>query len=229
MMRYNSIFAGMTFKERQEHRAKRAVEIAAEKAAKAATAKTCQCCARPIFAETGTIAHHGYERPGWGYQTASCMGAKYLPFEVNRDRLGEMIVMLKDRKARMVKARAEAKAEKHPIPREYTNYNAPRIKVPGKHDQYPIVKLEFTRENFAALIEQNTGTRAEGKLFDRYDANCMLEDGGFDKIKAEDLKSRDSKIKNIKGHIAESEKRFADWKPTLKRVGDEWVNLETEA
>ena len=29
---------------------------------------------------------HGYERPGHGWQTGSCMGAKNLPFEVDRDR-----------------------------------------------------------------------------------------------------------------------------------------------
>lgn len=119
MMRFNSVFAGMTYKERQEHRAKRGIEIKAEKAAKAATAKTCQCCWRPIFAGTGTIAHHGYERPGYGYQTASCMGAKFLPFEVSRGRLGDLIEMLKDRLAGAIAARADAEAEKHPIAREY--------------------------------------------------------------------------------------------------------------
>lgn len=227
-MRY-SVLDGMNWKERQAYREKRKGEIAAEKAAKAATAKTCQCCARPIFAETGTIAHHGYERPGYGYQTASCMGAKYLPFEVSRDRLGDLIGMLKDRLAGAAAARADAEAEKRAIPREYTNYNAPRIKVPGKHDQYPIVKLDFTRENFATLIEQNTGPRGDGKVFDSYDAGNMIEKGGFDKIKAEDLDSRDRQIKNIKEHIAECEKRFKNWKPTLKWVDGEWVNLETEA
>lgn len=52
-----------------------------------AKAMTCQCCARKILAETGAIAHHGYERPGGGYQTKSCVGALELPFEVSRDAL----------------------------------------------------------------------------------------------------------------------------------------------
>ena len=46
---------------------------------------TCQICARAIKANTGVIAHHGYQRPGSGWQTASCDGAKQLPYEVSRD------------------------------------------------------------------------------------------------------------------------------------------------
>lgn len=44
---------------------------------------TCQICAREIKANTGLIAHHGYQRPwhGSGIQTRSCMGARHLPYE----------------------------------------------------------------------------------------------------------------------------------------------------
>lgn len=56
---------------------------------------TCQCCGRPICANTGVIAHHGYTRPGWGWQTASCEGARELPFEASRDALGLYIARLK--------------------------------------------------------------------------------------------------------------------------------------
>lgn len=46
----------------------------------------CQICARDIKANTGLIAHHGYQRPQYqGWQTASCDGAKQLPYEVSRD------------------------------------------------------------------------------------------------------------------------------------------------
>lgn len=48
---------------------------------------TCQICAREIRASKGLIAHHGYKRPGGGYQTGSCFGARYLPYEVSCDRL----------------------------------------------------------------------------------------------------------------------------------------------
>jgi hypothetical protein len=92
-MAYN-VLSRMTWKEREAYRAKRKVEIAAEKAAKSASAMTCQCCGRQIFAQRGKIAHHGYERPGYGWQTASCMGATYLPFEVDRAHLADLIVRL---------------------------------------------------------------------------------------------------------------------------------------
>ncbi len=48
---------------------------------------TCQICGREIKANTGLIAHHGYQRPGEGWQTASCMGARFRPYEVACDAL----------------------------------------------------------------------------------------------------------------------------------------------
>ena len=74
---------------------------------------TCQCCGRQIFAQRGKIAHHGYERPGYGWQTASCMGALYLPFEVARERLADLIVALKQHDRRHCKETiGKIKAEK---------------------------------------------------------------------------------------------------------------------
>lgn len=52
---------------------------------------TCQICARDIKATTGVIAHHGYQRPGNGYQSSSCLGARQLPYEVSRDFIPEAI------------------------------------------------------------------------------------------------------------------------------------------
>ncbi len=48
---------------------------------------TCQICGRPIKANTGLIAHHGYKRPGYGFQTSSCKGARHQPYEVSCDLL----------------------------------------------------------------------------------------------------------------------------------------------
>jgi len=53
---------------------------------------TCQICAREIKHKTGRIAHHGYKRPGQGWQTASCMGAGYQPYEVAYDALPRAIL-----------------------------------------------------------------------------------------------------------------------------------------
>jgi len=67
----------------------KAEERKADRAAKRTT--TCQVCGRDILANTGVIAHHGYERPqGWYSQTASCMGARFVPYEESCDRLKEV-------------------------------------------------------------------------------------------------------------------------------------------
>lgn len=58
---------------------------------------TCQICGRPIKANTGKIAHHGYKRPhrGSGWQTRSCMGARHLPYEQSCDVLPKAIEQVK--------------------------------------------------------------------------------------------------------------------------------------
>lgn len=45
----------------------------------------CQICGRRIKARDGRIAHHGYERPSYGFQTRSCIGAREKPYEVSCD------------------------------------------------------------------------------------------------------------------------------------------------
>jgi hypothetical protein len=54
----------------------------------------CQVCAREIKAGNGRIAKHGYRRPGHGWQTASCFGAGFAPYEVAHDALDRWIVAL---------------------------------------------------------------------------------------------------------------------------------------
>lgn len=55
---------------------------------------TCQICGRAIRAKTGLIAHHGYKQPwlrnGDGHRTASCLGARFAPYEVSRDRIPDV-------------------------------------------------------------------------------------------------------------------------------------------
>ncbi len=49
---------------------------------------TCQICGREIKAKNGIMAHHGYQRPyKAGWQTNSCLGARYPPYEISRDRI----------------------------------------------------------------------------------------------------------------------------------------------
>lgn len=42
---------------------------------------TCPCCFSTQAVRDGKMVHHGYQRPGSGFQTASCMGIRFKPFE----------------------------------------------------------------------------------------------------------------------------------------------------
>lgn len=75
---------------------------------------TCQICARPIGIKAGVIAHHGYQRPGGGWQTASCYGARALPFEQSRDTLGKWIVACVDNVASHTAHAAAIRSETAP-------------------------------------------------------------------------------------------------------------------
>jgi hypothetical protein len=71
---------------------------------------TCQICGRPIKAKNNIIAHHGYKRPdrGSGWQTASCAGARFQPYEISCDRLPPTIQYIK-----VHIARVESRLEEH--------------------------------------------------------------------------------------------------------------------
>lgn len=49
--------------------------------------RTCPCCFRAIAVRGTTLAHHGYERPGDGWQTASCPGIRFKPLERSKEGL----------------------------------------------------------------------------------------------------------------------------------------------
>ena len=44
---------------------------------------TCGLCEQEVKCPGGTLAHHGYKRPGYGYITGSCPGTHELPFEIS--------------------------------------------------------------------------------------------------------------------------------------------------
>lgn len=64
----------------------------AEEDYEAGVRMTCQVCGRLIRSKQGTIAHHGYTRPGDGWQTSSCGGTHHAPFEVSNAHLIDTIV-----------------------------------------------------------------------------------------------------------------------------------------
>ena len=58
--------------------------------------KTCPVCFRPIAVKK-LMVHHGYERPGYGWQTASCPGVNFEPLEVSSAGLEWLITTLRAR------------------------------------------------------------------------------------------------------------------------------------
>lgn len=71
---------------------------------------SCGCCQRPIAVmggePTGRMAHHGYTRPGHGWQTASCPGTKFMPLETTDDGPRYMLSMRVDQLRRVEDALA---------------------------------------------------------------------------------------------------------------------------
>src|SRR5262245_15674389 len=68
---------------------------------------TCQICGRAIKAASGLIAHHGFRRPEVGWQTGSCPGARFAPYEVSRDRIPQVIAHIRGALLVALKAQAE--------------------------------------------------------------------------------------------------------------------------
>jgi len=167
----------------------------------------CQCCNRPIHAARGTIAHHGYTRPGDGWQTPSCFGAKHLPWEVSRDQVLVLIDHLKGILARSTAACAEVAAEILPVTHHYQVYDRT---VRGS---YRGGTLSMTRDTFADIVKANVD--------DVFKHGAMT----FDQFKARDLDNRERKIAQLKRDIREFTLRYEGWTQTHKREGDRWVAL----
>lgn len=68
--------------------------------------KTCGCCSRSIaVVPDGTMAHHGYQRPGTGWQTASCPGIRFKPLEISNAGPLHMLRATQDRITHLVDTR----------------------------------------------------------------------------------------------------------------------------
>lgn len=184
---------------------------AAKKAEKNKAQMTCQCCGRAHLANTGKMAHHGYQRPGGGWQTASCAGARQLPFEVSRDWLGKCINDMKLQRAMMISGRESVEAERTHITLAVSDYSRPRDVRSGK---YPMLYIDVTRSNYEEKRQE----------FSR----AMRSLSNFDDVKANELRSIDSNIRNITDFISDCQTRYDGWKQTHKdfnKKTGEWEKL----
>jgi hypothetical protein len=197
----------VAFKDKVGKPAPPVTKTSIERAEREAKAMTCQCCGRDILAETGVIAHHGYERPGDGYQTASCPGAKELPFEVSRDGLGRHIVAMKASVERNRVYLAKVQAEEVDLTFNYTDRRERKAWERGKE-----ISVQVTRETMADALAQAKSIGWNGTTT-------------FDTLKASKVSKVESEIQADIRYIAEQQARYDGWKQTHERQGDEWVEL----
>jgi hypothetical protein len=189
-------------------RAPKATKTSIARDERAALAMTCQCCARDILAERGEIAHHGYQRPGSGYQTASCEGALTDPFEVSRAALGTMLSRMRDyvvhRKTHLIKIEREM----GDLNWTYTDRTLRSRTSDGE------VTVQVNRATFPAIFE-------EAKPRFHYNHTTT-----FDEIKGAAIREVKVDIKMTQQSIDIHTARYDGWKQTHERKGDQWVALE---
>lgn len=174
-----------------------------------AKSMTCQICGRGILAETGVIAHHGYERPGDGYQTASCPGARELPFEADRAALGLYIEALKASKASAEEALVRVTEETTALVWKYDDHSIPRKRWEPQATKTVIV----TRETWAEHHAEAMGTGQAG----------LLRNVTFDNLKSAKMGELRQKIKYLGDAIVQQTKRFDAWVKTRDWDGEGWV------
>lgn len=173
--------------------------------AKDAKARTCQVCGRPIFAELGVIAHHGYQRPGDGYQMPSCFGARFLPFEADRSRLAAYILARIDWLRQLVERREEIATEKSPLVFGYDVY----VKGDDGKTLYSRGRPVTKKIVFSVTRGTLEGARTEHKGYFR-DKNGRT----FDQYLARELEARDREIADERSYIKGQQARYDAWKPT---------------
>lgn len=185
----------------ERYRTRLHVETRAVKADDTALRMTCQCCAHRYLSNTGTIAHHGYQRPGWGWQTASCIGAKHLPFEADRTQLGKLIDNLRQYKKTEINIRDRIEKGELPIKVSYSDHSQKANPRTGKRPQ---IEIEVTRETFDAQKKDHGGS---------WKWNFY---GDFEDLLKRELEGRDRRIKFIAEDIKNCVARFNGWKQTHK-------------
>lgn len=179
---------------------------------RAAKAMHCQICGGDVLAETGVIAHHGYQRPGEGWQTASCPGARELPYEADRDALGVYIESLKQRKIGTEAGLVAVRAETVDLRWTYNDYSQKR----PRWERQPEVSVTVNRANFEERLAEAV-TRGSGKGVT------------FDQLKSGKIIELTTLIGSLHRAIVQQTKRYNDWVKTHKWRGDAWVGVVYKA
>ena len=190
-----------------------AEEIAAGKAEKLAKSMTCQCCGRAIFAEKGLIAHHGYERPYEGWQTASCRGARELPFEVSQELLLEEIAWLEQRVAA-----TKAKIAGLEVAEELS------WTIQTREVEYVMGKRKAKYETLKVTAETFEETRLKIAEIQGYRPHLFK----FEALREQIIRGVQVTLAQYESALAHQKARSAGWKVTHRKGGKgepTWVAL----
>lgn len=193
---------------------------AAARAERAKAAMTCQVCARAILANKGHIAHHGYQRPGDGWQTESCGGAKELPFEVSRDALGVEIAHARAYVEATRKTAASVAAEETPVSWTYQV-----LEGEGVIKRFvPRAIGGVTRDNFEALkAEKPEAFKDQHGDYER--GKGQHAPFIFELARDRLIASLTYQAERTEAYANQQQKRFDGWKQTHERRDARWVKI----
>jgi hypothetical protein len=169
---------------------------------------TCQLCGRLIRSKHGVIAHHGYTRPGGGWQTASCDGTHHPPLEVSNRHLLDTIADFEKRCEAASRRIENVKGEREPIVVQVKPHWS-------ENRRYPYV-FEFTRQTYDAVRAASEGRLTAKVTFDEHKSGfvSVLKDG----------------LRMTKVILSELRERNKGWRQTRKFVDGEFRPLvEIEA
>ena len=190
--------------EHNARKAARKAELAALKVTRDKAAMTCQICARPILAESGQIAHHGYMRPGDGYQTNSCWGARQLPYEADRERLRQYLVSVLESFETAKKRREDLESESVPCRFTWEKYDrALGRSVTAGH-------VDATRDSFAGVKAAHASKFMQARVY------------SFEDLKAENVSAAARREKFYADEYKAQKARFDAWRITHKFNGATW-------
>jgi hypothetical protein len=93
-------------------------------------ARTCPVCMRDIMLnDDGTMVHHGYHRPGWGYIVGDCFAVNYQPWEVSPKGMIDYVkgILIPHQTYKMQTLRELKAGEIKVFHKTETDYSAPRV------------------------------------------------------------------------------------------------------
>lgn len=161
---------------------------------------TCQICEREIKLKDGErIAHHGYQRPGEGWQTDSCRGARRLPWEVSSDALKEWVGVLESLRDRAL-ALSTASVDTLYV-RVGTNY---RVKP---NDPRRSIHETITEATLAEIVEKYPHMGAHCRGADHYRPPT------WEMLVSQWRSDRAAEAERLASEIDRQRARLAAWRP----------------